>query len=663
MDEELTAFEHAITNLLELDDPLTVFERYYQHLLTRGGDAESLIRLLERATQTFVSDRRYRNDPRYLRLWLDYARRCREPEDIYAFLAMRGISSELASFYEEYAAYLESKGDSKAGAVLQAGVEREAQPLERLKKSLMAYMERNPKGRRRAEVRAFHVEQLRDGKTEREISFEEARAKSWRRAGSILKASYVPIAPLLPADSIIDELDEEGNQNNIDVDELTQISIYKDNTADLRELSRKLGEVKEKDPNNQNKENSRPIQEEISFDQFLAPTKIEKNIDPVSSDILDEFVLDDRRNARLSLIPEESDVATSVSGIIPSRLKELKEQLVTITMLNEQKDRLLKEFIAQLPKSNDPILTRLAAIRSSIDKDGHELSNKTVFWLATSAGNFFIEQALSDKVFLAVDLSVEGVSDDRSHQLVLKVNSSPWEAYLLQLSDILIEGKTWMHTDGILYAQKYHCEGPLSGIIQERRIHIQEKLALFWLRGIIASLINLHAKRIIHGRLSLDHIIWRTGTQKITNIAFDPTGGGGWSDHKIVLVGLSNAILWDESLWNGREDSLMLPCRPHDNTECLDNDIPPVLADLYALHKLCNVLLSSVQAPKHTLLWNSIIQIMITSRRNILRWDEVTAVYKEIISMIDPVLISESIVQPTLKSLLNQLQLLDHHQI
>lgn len=109
----------------ELDDPLSIFDSHYcqltQLLLFYPNDTTTsqfiislLIPVLDSATQTFSHDPRYRNDPRYLKLWLAYAKYCREAEDIFVFLAQEGIAQELATYYEEYAALIAERNPKQA---------------------------------------------------------------------------------------------------------------------------------------------------------------------------------------------------------------------------------------------------------------------------------------------------------------------------------------------------------------------------------------------------------------------------------------------------------------------------------------------------------------------------------------------------------------------
>ena len=69
-------FEDEIqTNASE--DPLEPWLRYVQwarQAFTSITAANPLIRILERATHAFVSTERYRNDARYVKLWIAYVR-------------------------------------------------------------------------------------------------------------------------------------------------------------------------------------------------------------------------------------------------------------------------------------------------------------------------------------------------------------------------------------------------------------------------------------------------------------------------------------------------------------------------------------------------------------------------------------------------------------
>jgi checkpoint serine/threonine-protein kinase len=68
-------YEIELQSIGESDDPLDVYDRYVKWTLNAYPSAQAtaesgLLPLLERATKAFLSSSHYKNDPRYLRLWL-----------------------------------------------------------------------------------------------------------------------------------------------------------------------------------------------------------------------------------------------------------------------------------------------------------------------------------------------------------------------------------------------------------------------------------------------------------------------------------------------------------------------------------------------------------------------------------------------------------------
>ena len=134
------AFEQEVANSSDdLDDPLEVWTRYINWVresYPQGHTTESgLITLIERCTRHFLSYPQYKDDPRYLRLFILYTRYFDAPVDIYLFLEMNQIGLSLALFYEEYAGLMEMQGRfGKAESVYLMGLHKEARPVERLKR-------------------------------------------------------------------------------------------------------------------------------------------------------------------------------------------------------------------------------------------------------------------------------------------------------------------------------------------------------------------------------------------------------------------------------------------------------------------------------------------------------------------------------------------------
>ncbi|XP_054027996.1 mitotic checkpoint serine/threonine-protein kinase BUB1 beta [Dryobates pubescens] len=118
------------------DDPLDVWDRYIkwtEQTFPQGGKESNLAAILERAVKTFYEQQRYYKDPRFLNLWLKFANCCTEPLDVYSYLHSQEIGTTLALLYITWAEVLEARGSfKKADLILQEGLQRKAEPLDRL---------------------------------------------------------------------------------------------------------------------------------------------------------------------------------------------------------------------------------------------------------------------------------------------------------------------------------------------------------------------------------------------------------------------------------------------------------------------------------------------------------------------------------------------------
>lgn len=132
-------YEAELFNIAESDDPLDIYDRYVKWTLDAYPSAQAtpnsqLAPLLERATKAFLNSPQYKNDPRYLKLWLSYIRFFSDtPRETFAFLARHNIGEGLALFYEEFAGWLEGADKwIQAEEVYQLGIDKEARPAPRL---------------------------------------------------------------------------------------------------------------------------------------------------------------------------------------------------------------------------------------------------------------------------------------------------------------------------------------------------------------------------------------------------------------------------------------------------------------------------------------------------------------------------------------------------
>ena len=142
-------YEIELQSIADSDDPLDIYDRYVKWTLNAYPSAQAtpqsrLLPLLERATKAFLTSVLYKNDPRYLKLWLHYIRLFSDtPRETFAFLARHGIGEGLGLFYEEFASWLEGAGRwLQADEVYTLGIEREAKPAERLVRKYNQFQQR-----------------------------------------------------------------------------------------------------------------------------------------------------------------------------------------------------------------------------------------------------------------------------------------------------------------------------------------------------------------------------------------------------------------------------------------------------------------------------------------------------------------------------------------
>lgn len=100
----------------EDDDPLEAYCRFVEWTVEsypQGHSAESgLLELLEEATRVLKSDRdgKWKDDIRYLKLWVLYASYVEKPAVIFKFCMVNEIGTTHAQLYEEFALALEKAG-------------------------------------------------------------------------------------------------------------------------------------------------------------------------------------------------------------------------------------------------------------------------------------------------------------------------------------------------------------------------------------------------------------------------------------------------------------------------------------------------------------------------------------------------------------------------
>ncbi|EXB44552.1 hypothetical protein L484_001722 [Morus notabilis] len=125
---------------------------------------EKLPRFLQKCTQTFESDRRYRNDSRYLRVWLQLMDFVDDPRALLKAMESNGIGTKHSLFYRAYALYYEKKKKFEdAEKMYYLGIQNLAEPVDELQQSYEQFLSRI---QRRKNQTTQRLEKLTKGKTE-----------------------------------------------------------------------------------------------------------------------------------------------------------------------------------------------------------------------------------------------------------------------------------------------------------------------------------------------------------------------------------------------------------------------------------------------------------------------------------------------------------------
>ncbi|KAD4585393.1 hypothetical protein R6Q59_035989 [Mikania micrantha] len=221
----------------EGEDPLQPWLdciKWVQDAFPPGGDCSGLVVIIEQCVRTFWHDERYKNDLRYLKVWLEYAQNCNDAEVVYSFLDANKIGHTHSLFYISYANHLELKNKIKtANEIYECGISRNAQPIEKLKAAYKKFFARSMSRPKPSEeeltethqpVRSFGTILARgdNGNRSQECSFDIARKKPKQEGSSFvvfketsLSSSHGSEASLKPSTwSTLGARAERNKENN-----------------------------------------------------------------------------------------------------------------------------------------------------------------------------------------------------------------------------------------------------------------------------------------------------------------------------------------------------------------------------------------------------------------------------------------------------------------
>lgn len=410
---------------------------------------------------------------------------------------------------------------------------------------------------RPVEVHGYKSSLLDEGR----LCFEEARAIDYIRKKALLieeqqqRHLEQQQQRVMMIDGNIDEDDLEDVPSlavAVNPEDLTHISVYRDNTADLKELAKLAQQqVFAPKPANNDKENIQMTPDSIMDEAppFLPEVEDEdpfEKICPLESVAAQLH----QRNSRLSLILEEPELTSTFSISSYHRAVPIAGRILDEEERMEMEKRLNPGLIANLLVVHESALSKVRVLEKCLGRDGVG-GNQTISALKLANGHFFVEKRLAPglRSFLAVDLESECTST--SNQYRLKVVSPPhlWEAYIfskLMALDSLRFPKLKLcchYNDVTFLVTTFFEQGTLQKAITAMQGKPDELLLLFYSVELLKILSLLIQAGIVHGRITADHLMTRfSDLNEQWSSQYMPDGSAGWSGKGLALIGFGKSV-------------------------------------------------------------------------------------------------------------------------
>lgn len=128
----------------EGDDPLALWVDYVRWLEVKmPEDTRKKFAVLEQCTRALKDSERYRNDMRYIRLWIQYADLVSNPKDIFKYLYQNKIGERVSLFYIGWAYVLETLANyPQAHKVYLKASQKNAEPKDLLERKYKEFQRR-----------------------------------------------------------------------------------------------------------------------------------------------------------------------------------------------------------------------------------------------------------------------------------------------------------------------------------------------------------------------------------------------------------------------------------------------------------------------------------------------------------------------------------------
>lgn len=152
------------------DDPLapySVFAKWVIENYPAGSDL--LVRVVEGACRRYAKEERYRDDIRFVRLWVRYIELRKDKLDVFNYMHRKRIGESWSLFYEAWAITLElARQYDRAEEVYRIGREKQAKPSERLAQREREYYSRMAARARREKKRQAEAEKKKLAEAEKD---------------------------------------------------------------------------------------------------------------------------------------------------------------------------------------------------------------------------------------------------------------------------------------------------------------------------------------------------------------------------------------------------------------------------------------------------------------------------------------------------------------
>uniref|UniRef100_A0A2H8TVQ9 Mitotic checkpoint serine/threonine-protein kinase BUB1 n=1 Tax=Melanaphis sacchari TaxID=742174 RepID=A0A2H8TVQ9_9HEMI len=142
LNKEKEKYEHAIRTY-EGDDPLAPYFEYMkwlEQIYLKHGPESNLMPLIEETVQKFKNDVKYKQDPRFITILINFIENQSNAIELYQTVYNQGIGTMCALFYRAWAELLDRYNDFKrVDQIFLLGIKAKAEPVEELEQAHLQF--------------------------------------------------------------------------------------------------------------------------------------------------------------------------------------------------------------------------------------------------------------------------------------------------------------------------------------------------------------------------------------------------------------------------------------------------------------------------------------------------------------------------------------------